>query len=128
MANRPAMVKAMDALLQAGAKIGNVVRWCREHGVNPRTFYRHKARIAAEGVWRERSRRPRRSPGVTPPELEAWIVKLRADLGADNGADFIHDELVRIAARTRPAWAVPSRSTINRVLARHDLQIGRAHV
>lgn len=115
------MVKAMDALLHAGVKITNVARWCTEHGVNPRTFYRHKARIEAEGSWRERSRRPHRSPGAVSAELEAWIVKLRVDLGADNGANFIRDALVRIAAETSPAWTVPSRSTINRVLGRHDL-------
>jgi transposase InsO family protein len=53
--------------------------------------------------------------------LDAWICKLRADLGADNGADFIRDALGDIHARTHPSWSVPSRSTINRVLARHHL-------
>jgi len=115
------MVKAMDAYLRAGVKIDNVVVWCREHGVNPRTFYRHRARIEAEGQWRERSRRPRRLPAASPPDLEAWIVKLRKDLRPDNGADFIRDALRRVHAETSPPWRVPSRSTINRVLARHDL-------
>jgi putative transposase len=115
------MVKAMDALLQAGGKIKNVAEWCRDNGVNPRTFYRHKARIEAEGQWQKRSRRPKRSPAASPPDLQAWIVKLRADLGPDNGADFIRDELVRVHAETNPPWRVPSRSTINRVLARHEL-------
>jgi len=115
------MVKAMDALLQAGGKIKNVAQWCRDNGVDPRTFYRHKARIEAEGQWRERSRRPRRSPAGSPLDLQAWIVKLRKDLRPDNGADFIRDELVRIHAQTNPPWRVPSRSTINRVLARHEL-------
>jgi putative transposase len=115
------MVKAMDALLQAGVKVDNVAGWCREYGVHPRTFYRHRARIEAEGGWRERSRRPHYSPRATSVELDGWICKLRADLGVDNGADYIHDELVRIHAGTAPVWVVPSRSTINRVLARHDL-------
>jgi transposase InsO family protein len=51
----------------------------------------------------------------------AWICKLRAELGGENGADFIRDGLATIHTRTDPAWNVPSRSTINRVLARHDL-------
>ena len=114
-------MKAMDAALVAGVKIDNVERFCREHGVSSRTFYRHRARIRADGVWQERSRRPRRSPGRTGPELVAWICKLRLDLGVDNGADYIRDELIRIAAATTPGWTVPSRSTINRVLARNDL-------
>ena len=115
------MVKAMDALLQAGVKIDNVAAWCREHGVNPRTFYRHRARIEAEGGWRERSRRPRHSPGATDAELARWICKLRAELAPDNGADHIRDALLDLHAELGPAWNVPSRSTINRVLGRHDL-------
>ncbi|SRR6266540_4150912 len=115
------MVKAMDALLQAGARVGNVAAWCREHGVNPRTFYRHRARIEAEGSWREWSRRPHHSPGATDAELERWICKLRAELAPDNGADYIRDALAGLHAQTGPAWTVPSRSTINRVLDRNDL-------
>jgi transposase InsO family protein len=46
---------------------------------------------------------------------------LRVELGLDNGADFIRDALIDMHARSSPAWQVPSRSTINRVLARHDL-------
>jgi putative transposase len=117
---------AMDAALVAGVRIDNVEAFCREHGVSRRTFYRHRARIAVEGGWSERSRRPRTSPARTPQELDAWICKLRADLGAFNGADFIRDALRDIhagdtAAGDPPGWRVPSRSTINRVLARHGL-------
>lgn len=114
-------MSALDALLAAGVKIDNVQRWCQDNGVNPRTFYRHRTRVAAEGVWRPRSRRPRHSPAATCVELDAWICKLRVDLGVDNGADHIRDELRRIHAEAHPAWSVPSRSTINRVLTRHDL-------
>src|SRR5215475_9199955 len=111
----------LDATLAAGVKIENAAQWCRDHGVPVRTFHRHRQRVRAEGEWRTRSRRPRTSPLASPPELEAWICKLRADLNPDNGADYIRDALVGIAARMRPCWSVPSRSTINRVLARHDL-------
>ncbi|MDW5327328.1 DDE-type integrase/transposase/recombinase [Plantactinospora sp. KLBMP9567] len=121
MANRRQVMTAMDALLAAGVRIDNVQQWCDDNNVNPRTFYRHRARVQAEGVWRERSRRPHHSPGITPPELDAWICKLRNDLGVDNGADQIRDELLLIHAFTDPGWRVPSRSTINRVLSRHDL-------
>ncbi|MDW3846391.1 DDE-type integrase/transposase/recombinase [Micromonospora sp. BRA006-A] len=114
-------MSALDALLTAGVKIDNVQRWCRDNGVNPRTFYRHQARVRLEGAWQPRSSRPHRSPGQTPAELDAWICKLRAELGVDNGADRIHDALVDLHARVAPDWSVPSRSTINRVLSRHDL-------
>jgi transposase InsO family protein len=121
MATRRLKVKAMDAALVAGVKIDNVERFCREHGVRTRTFYRHRARVAAEGQWHEHSRRPHTSPAQAQPELDAWICKLRADLGVDNGADFIGVALRGVHAKTSPAWRVPARSTINRVLRRHNL-------
>jgi putative transposase len=110
----------LDAQLAAGVRL-NAAEFAREHGVSVRTVYRHQARIRTEGEWRQRSRRPRTSPRTTPPELDAWICQLRAELGPDNGADFIRDALADVHAGTGPAWPVPSRSTINRVLARHDL-------
>jgi putative transposase len=114
-------VNLLDATLSAGVHIGNVAAWCREHGVASRTFYRHRARWEAERDLSPRSRRPHRTPGETPADLVAWICKLRAELAPDNGAEFIRDELAAVSARIRPAWTVPARSTINRVLARHDL-------
>jgi transposase InsO family protein len=110
----------LDAQLAAGVAV-NAAEFAREHGVSVRTVYRHQARITAEGEWQARSRRPKRSPRVTPPDLDAWICTLRAELGPDNGADFIRDALIDLHAATEPAWPVPSRSTINRVLYRHDL-------
>lgn len=120
MASRRHIMKLLDAQLAAGVTV-NAAQFAREHGVSARTVYRHRERIRAEGQWRERSRRPHRSPKVTPADLDAWICKLRTDLGVDNGADFIRDALLDVHARSNPDWAVPSRSTINRVLARHDL-------
>ncbi|MFE9189214.1 hypothetical protein ACFYL6_06360, partial [Micromonospora sp. NPDC007208] len=78
----------LDAQLAAGVRI-NAADFAREHGVSVRTVYRHQARIRDVGEWHERSRRPRSSPRTTPPDLDAWICKLRAELGLDNGADFI---------------------------------------
>jgi transposase InsO family protein len=119
--DRRRAVNLLDATLAAGVRIDNVAAWCREHDVPVRTFYRHRARWLADRDLSPRSRRPRTSPGETPPDLVAWIVKLRKDLAPDNGADFIRDELCVVAARVRPAWTVPARSTINRVLHRADL-------
>lgn len=112
-------MKLLDAQLAAGVRV-NAAEFAREHGVSVRTVYRHRARTRAEGQWRERSRRPRSSPGATSADLQAWILKLRDELGIDNGADHIRDALIDIYARTSPAWVVPARSTINRVLSRHD--------
>src|SRR3954449_5477930 len=116
-------MKLLDATLQAGVPIENVAQWYRLNGVNERTFYRHRARVAAEGAWSERSRRPRSSPTATPDWLVARIVALRAELAPDNGADNIHAALLDAAGQGD--WpggvAVPARATINRVLGRADL-------
>src|SRR5208282_5836040 len=91
MGKRAATMRFMDAAITAGAKISNVSEFCREHGISRRTYYRHKARIEAEGEWAPRSRRPLTSPGQTPPEVEEVIIRLRKELGesrhGENGAD-----------------------------------------
>jgi putative transposase len=118
-------MKLLDATLQANVPISNVAEWCRLNGVNERTFHRHRARVAAEGAWSERSRRPHHSPTATPEWLVERIVALRGALAPDNGADNIHAALLDAAAQ--PDWppgaAVPARSTINRVLGRADLLV-----
>jgi putative transposase len=113
------VMKLLDAQLAAGVRF-NAAEFAREHGVSVRTVYRHQQRVGAEGEWRARSRRPRTSPGATPEDLVAWILKLRDDLVPDSGADHILDALVEVHARIGPEWAVPARSTVNRVLGRHD--------
>jgi putative transposase len=118
-------MKLLDATLQVGVPVENVAEWCRTNGVNERTFYRHRARVAAEGAWTERSRRPHRASTATPAGLVEAIIALRADLAPDNGADNIHAALLELAAL--PDWpagaAVPARATINRVLGRADLLV-----
>jgi putative transposase len=118
-------MRLLDATLQVGAPIENVAEWCRVNGVDRRTFYRHRARVAAEGAWSERSRRPHRSPAATPEWLVARIVALREELTPDNGADNVHAALLEQAQL--PGWpagaVVPARATINRVLSRQDLLV-----
>jgi putative transposase len=117
-------MRLMDATLAAGVKITNVAGWCRVNGVDRRTFYRHQARILAEGSWQPRSRRPWSSPGLTPPAVSAHIVRLRAELAPGNGADAIVAALADLAAAdgwAAAGWRVPHRSTVNKVLKRAGL-------
>jgi putative transposase len=118
-------MQLLDATLVVGGKsITNVTQWCEVNGVDRRTFYRHLARIKAEGAWRPRSRRPKSSPNATRPTVVKQIVRLRARLAPDNGADFIRDELLVLAAEQDWAgrgWPVPSRATINRILSAKGL-------
>lgn len=117
-------MKYMDAAVSAGVKITNVARWCRENGVDRRTFYRHRARIAAEGSWQPRSRRPKASPGAAPAGVAAQIIRLRGELAPDNGADAIIAALGPVAQRegwAQKGWRVPHRSTVNKILKRAGL-------
>jgi putative transposase len=125
---RQAKMRLMDAVLEAteGQGPSNVAEWCRVNEIEPRTFYRHRARVRAEGSWTPRSRRPRSSPSATPPAVIAVIRELRETLGPDNGADSISDGLAVRALEQ--GWAaqgitVPSRATINRVLDREGLLV-----
>ena len=73
----------------------NVARTCAEAGVSRKTFYKWLARYRHGGreALVERSRRPLRSPGATPVEVEDWIVRKRKELddgGLDCGAVTIH--------------------------------------
>jgi putative transposase len=114
----------MDATLMVQPDVGNVSEWCRVNGVDRRTFYRHRARILAEGQWQARSRRPKTSPGATPELVVAEVLRLRKELAPDNGADPIRDALEDLAAEqdwAAKGWRVPSRATINRILARAGL-------
>lgn len=120
----------MDATLVVQPKIENVSQWCRVNGVDRRTFYRHRARILAEGQWVERSRRPKTSPHATPQPVVAEILRLRKVLAPDNGADPIGDVLAVLAAEQDWAargWRVPARATINRILARADVLARNPH-
>lgn len=120
----------MDAALTAQIDIPNVSEWCWVNGVNRRTFYRHKARIEAEGSWRPRSRRPKTSPGQTPAVVEAEVIRLRKELPPDNGADVIIAALQDLAREQ--SWAqrglrVPHRSTVKKILKRNHLVEPQPH-
>ena len=71
MTRNRAMMRFMDAMLTAEVSIENVSEWCRVNGVDRRTFYRHRARIRAEGQWQRRSTRPRTTPHATPEPVVA---------------------------------------------------------
>src|SRR5690348_15793009 len=112
MTRQAARMRYMDAAVSAGVKITNVARWCRDNGVDRPTFYRHRARIGAEGGWAPGSRRPRSWPGATPAGVAAEIVRLRGELAPDNGADAIIAALGPAADRDDWAgrgWRVPHR-------------------
>lgn len=117
----PMSVKAMAAFVASDPNHGmDVSAFCRSAGISRKTFYKWVARAAAGGLGglEDRSRRPRRTPAATPPEVEDEIVRLRKDLadrGSDHGATSIHSWLGR---DPRFASRVPSVATIHRILER----------
>jgi transposase InsO family protein len=112
-----AMETRLLAVFTAGLKSVSVSGLCAELGVSRQTFYKYRRRFVAEGPagLAERSRRPHRSPGMIPAEVEDEIVRLRKELPLDNGAQTIGYHLAR------SGWAVPSVATIHRVLVRRGL-------
>lgn len=111
-------VEQRKEMLEAVSRFGvTVVEACRLYDVSRQTFYYWRRRLEAGGEegLENRSTAPRRSPGRIPWELEAQIVDMR---GAHRrwGARRIRAELRRRGVET------PARSTIERVIVRHDLR------
>lgn len=114
-----AMEAKLRAVFSAGSSGLRVGELCVELGMSRQTFYKYRRRWEAEGPAGlvERSRRPRRSPGLMPAVVEEEIVRLRKELPLDNGAQTIAYHL------ERAGWAVPSVSSIHRALVRRGLVV-----
>ena len=120
-------LSALVARFVSGERF-DVARACARLGCSRSAFYKYVARFRVEGVdgLYPRSRRPDTSPTRVPAGLEDVIVRVRKELGDDgwdNGADSIRFKLEKIATTVGgdgwgPGWVLPSRATINRVLAR----------
>src|SRR5918997_6665188 len=89
---------AMFASVQSGKE--TVAELCARLEISRKSYYKYRARFAAEGTagLEPRSRRPRRSPRRTPPAMVELIVKAHqalADEGWDNGGLSIRNRLLR---------------------------------
>jgi transposase InsO family protein len=95
----------------------NISRLCRYFQISRKTAYKWLGRFCREGEagLAERSRRPRSSPGMTPPALEDALLRLRQEHPAWGGR--------KLRARLQHlGWeAVPAASTITGILRRHGL-------
>ena len=109
----------VEAHLRDGRSVGELAR---SHGVHRSWLYKLVARYRAggEAALAPRSRRPHRSPSAMAPQIEAAVVRLRAELlaqGLDAGALSIHWHL------EQQRGSAPSASSIMRVLRRRALVI-----
>jgi transposase InsO family protein len=118
-----AMETKLHAVFASGSVGVSVVALCEQLGISRQTLYKYKRRWQAEGPAGlvERSRRPRRSPGMISAELEDEIVRLRKELPLDNGAQTIAYHLAR------GGWQTPSVATIHRALTRRGLVEAQPH-
>lgn len=114
------MEDKLMAVLSSGARI-NVSQVAAQLGISRQTLYKYRRRYEAEGIVGlvERSRRPVRSPGSVPLEVEEEIVRLRKELEVDNGAQAIRYHL----ARRGDLAVVPSARTVHRVLVRRGMVV-----
>jgi transposase InsO family protein len=118
----PMSVKVMAAVVAVGeGRALNVSAVCRDAGVSRKSFYKWVERYRAEGLagLEPRSRRPLRSPGRIPLDVEDHVVRLRkelADGGLDHGATSIQWHLGR-----RGVKPVPSVAGVHRILVRRGL-------
>ena len=115
----------MDIRMAAAlaGQVQNVSAFCLENKISRQTFYKYRARFAEDGITglQPRSRRPLTIPGQTPAEIEELVLRRREQLlkqGLDHGPQSISWSLQR-----DNEVAVPSRSTIWRILTRHGVII-----
>ena len=105
-------------------QIDNVAEFCRGKQISRQTYYKLRRRFQEQGLagLQEQSRRPNSSPGQTCAAIEELVLARRRHLleqGLDHGAQSIvwslQDE------DDSDAVAVPSRSTVWRILTRHGV-------
>src|SRR5437868_14457258 len=99
----------------------------REHGISRSWLYALIARVKGGGyqALELRSRRPRSSPRAAGADVVAMVLELRQELlaaGHDAGPQTIAHHLT-----VRLTQALPSRSTIWRILRRHGLITPEPH-
>ena len=98
----------------------NVSQLCERFEISRTTGHKWLARFAAEGHdgLRDRSRRPKRSPGQTASEVEQRVAELRREHPAWGGRKLRKRLSV---LETVAADQLPSASTITEILRRHQL-------
>lgn len=94
----------------------SVTELCERYGISRTTAYKWLRRAREEPperAYRDHARTPRTCPHRTAADVEAQLLKLRAEYGW--GAK----KLLQVLARQYPWIARPARSTVNAILDRH---------
>jgi putative transposase len=96
----------------------SVTDLCRLYGVSRKTAYKwidRYLRLGPAGL-EERSRRPRRSPNETAPEIVAALLEARRSHPSWGGK-----KLLAIVHKRHPRWHLPARATVCEILKRHGM-------
>jgi transposase InsO family protein len=122
-------VTAMDirtATALAG-QVDNVSAFCRKWQMSRQTFYKWQGRFRDEGLagLEERPRRPHSSPRQTCAAVEEAVLRKRKQL-IEQGCDHGPQSIVWALQRDGLA-AVPSRTTVWRILTRHGVIVPQPH-
>jgi transposase InsO family protein len=109
------MSQRVEFVVLATAKGANVRRLCRRFGISAKTGYKwiHRFQEGGEVALRDRSRRPRCSPGRTPSLMEHAILQVR-DSHPTWGA-----RKIRARLGMKGVTDLPSVSTITAILRRN---------
>ena len=94
----------------------NLARLCQGFNISRKTGYKWFARYLGGGETglQDRCRRPRASPWVTPPEMEAAVLRVREAHPAWGGRK------IRARLQAQDLATVPAASTITAILHRHS--------
>lgn len=116
----------LEFVTLATAEGANVRELCRRYRITPRTAYKWIDRFEAGGVdaLADRSRRPSTSPGQSPAEVEADVLRLRDEHPAWGGRE------LRARLTADGLAGAPAASTITAILRRHgrlDPEAASAH-
>ena len=93
----------------------NLSALCREYGISRKTGYKWIQREREQGAAgvKDRSRRPRHSPGQTAAEVEGKVLAVRAEYTEWGGRK------IRRVMQNEGCPGVPAASTITAILRRH---------
>lgn len=91
---------------------------CDRFGISRVTGYKWWNRYQEEELkgLRDRSRRPRNSPGRTPSEIETLVIELRKA-----HTTWGPEKLLKVLSKRRPELRLPARSTVAAILKREGL-------
>jgi transposase InsO family protein len=96
----------------------SVTELCAEYGISRKTAYKWIERYLryGPGGLEEHSRRPRRAPNATAPQVVTAVLELRR-----RHPTWGAKKLLSVLAKRHPQWPLPGRTTGCEILRRHGL-------